>query len=205
MSLSGVILAAGESRRMGSPKALLEFGGETFLDRLIVALAPVCSPVLVVLGYEAGRIRAGLSQAARAGFVLNPDYRRGQLSSLQTALAAVPAEADGVIFTPVDFPAVLPSTVALLARRFGERRPGELLFIPRFRGGHGHPVCAARALIPEFLALPAGAQARQVIHGHKDHTVFIDVDDPGVLEDIDDPASFERLKAKSSPPNQTGG
>ena len=193
MSLAGLILAAGESRRMGSPKALLDFEGETFLDRLVLMLGGSCSPVIVVLGFEPQRIRAGLRRAELATFVTNPDYRRGQLSSLQRGLAAVPPEAEGVMFTPVDYPAVRPSTIARIARRFQTRQPNEWLVVPRSQGRHGHPVCLVRALIPEFLALADDAQARDVIRRHREHTVYLDVDDAGILKDVDDPESYARL------------
>jgi len=194
MSLAGIILAAGESRRMGTPKPLLELGGETFLDRLILTLGATCTPVIVVLGCESHAIRAGLRHADLASFVLNPDYGLGQLSSLQCGLAAVPSGAEGVMFTLVDHPAVLPSTVARIARRFQERAPHELLIVPRCQGRHGHPVSVARELMAELLALPPDAQAREVIHRHREHTVYLDVDDPGILEDIDDPEAYRRLR-----------
>jgi molybdenum cofactor cytidylyltransferase len=193
VSLAGLILAAGESRRMGSPKALLEFKGETFLDRLILTLRQVCPTAIVVLGHEPQRVRAGLRYADLATFVRNPDYGRGQLSSLQCGLAAVPSEAEGVMFTPVDYPAVLPSTVARVALRFRQRAPQALLVVPRAEGRRGHPVCVARELIAEFLALPPDAQARDVIHRHRDETVYLDVDDRGILEDVDDPEAYGRL------------
>ncbi len=97
------------------------------------------------------------------------------------------------MFTPVDCPSVLPSTVARMARRFQERRPHESLVIPRSQGRGGHPVCAARDLIPEFLALPPDAQARDVIHRHREHTVYVDVEDSGIMEDVDDPEAYQRL------------
>jgi CTP:molybdopterin cytidylyltransferase MocA len=193
MSLTGIILAAGESRRMGAPKALLELNGETFLDRLILTLGGACSPVLVVLGFEAAKIRAGLRFGNLATFVNNTEFERGQLSSLQCGMAAVLADAEGVMFTPVDHPAVLPSTVARLARRFGERSSRELVVIPCCGRKRGHPVCVARELIPQFLALSSGAQARDVIHENRDYTVYVDVEDRGVLDDIDDPAGYKVL------------
>lgn len=193
MSLAGIILAAGESRRMGSPKPLLDFEGETFLDRLILTLSAVCSPVIVVLGWEPAIIRAGIKRAEMAKFVVNPDYQRGQLSSLQCGIAAAPAEAEGVMFTPVDHPAVKPSTVVRLARAFEARTPEQLVFVPRFQGRNGHPVCAARDLFGEFLALAPEAAARDLIHRYRGQTVYLDVDDPGVLQDIDDPEAYKRL------------
>lgn len=193
MSLAGLILAGGESRRMRSPKALLDFEGETFLDRLILMFGGSCSPVIVVLGCQPQRIRAGLRCGELAAFVTNPDYRRGQLSSLQLGLASVPPEAEGVMFTPVDYPAVRPSTIARIAGRFQTRQPDEWLVVPRSQGRHGHPVCVGRDLIPEFLALAGDAQARDVIRRHRERTMYVDVDDAGILKDVDDPESYARL------------
>jgi len=193
VSLAGLILAAGASRRMGSPKALLQLRGETFLDRLIGSLSAVCSPVIVVLGYEADAIRGGIRRGDEAAFVVNPDPARGQLSSLQCGLAAVPAESEGVIFTPVDYAGVRPSTLVAIGESFRRRSPETLLVIPRCEGRRGHPVCAARELFTDLLALPTEAQAREVIHRHRDRTAYLDVDDPGILLDADDPAAYRAL------------
>jgi molybdenum cofactor cytidylyltransferase len=191
VSLAGLILAGGASTRMGSPKALLACQGETFLDRLIGILAICCRPVIVVLGHRAEAVRAGLSRAGQATFVVNENYREGQLSSLQCGLLAAPWACDGVLFTPVDHPAVAPATVAALAEAFAHRA-GKLV-IPRFRGRHGHPVCCARELIPEFFVLEKGSQAREVIHRHTSLTCYVDVDDPGILADVDDPEAYRSL------------
>jgi molybdenum cofactor cytidylyltransferase len=198
VSLAGLILAGGASLRMGSPKALLDYRGETFLDRLIGVLARHCSPVIVVLGHRAEEIRAGLSRAGQAAFVVNESYVDGQLSSLQCGLAAVPASADGVLFLPVDHPAVSEATVAALAGAF-ERRRGSLLVAPRFQGRRGHPVCCSRELIPEFLALGKDSQARVVVHRHASETCYIDVDDRGILLDVDDPEAYRSLVRTSEP------
>src|SRR5437879_2257650 len=106
---------------MGSPKALLDYRGETFLERLIRVLGGVADPVIVALGYHAETIKAQGHGGAR--FVVNPTPERGQLSSLQTALAAVPPEADGFLFMPVDCPAIEPETVARLVETFAHRDP----------------------------------------------------------------------------------
>ncbi|MCC7173684.1 MAG: nucleotidyltransferase family protein [Bryobacterales bacterium] len=198
MSIAGIILAAGGSRRMGTPKPLLELNGETFLDRLILTLGATCAPVIVVLGCGAPAIRAGLRHADLATILVNPDYSRGQLSSLQCGMEAIPPSAEGVMFTPVDQPAVRPSTVAHLARAFQRRAPEQLLVVPRCQGRHGHPVCAARELISEFLALPPESQAREVVRRHRDHTLYLDVDDAGTILDVDDPESYQRLRNAES-------
>ncbi len=185
---AGLILAAGESRRMGSPKALLPFQESTFLDTLIALLAPFCRPVVVVLGAHAERVRAAAMQPAH--FVTNPDYLSGQTGSMQCGLRAVPADAEGVLFTLVDHPAVSAATIeALLAS------PRPLVRVPRHGGERGHPIWFRRELVAEFLALPPGEPANRVVRAHRGETEFLDVDDAGVLADIDDPASFERLTA----------
>jgi molybdenum cofactor cytidylyltransferase len=179
---------------MGAPKALLELAGETFLDRLIALFHTHCNPVVVVTGHDASNVEAGVRRAPQVLFVRNPAYRLGQLSSLQCGLRALPGDCEGVLFTPVDYPAVQPATVARLVERFERRAPDELVVVPRCGGRRGHPVACARALFQEILALPAGAQARDVIRRHREATAYVDVEDPGILEDADDPTAYERLK-----------
>jgi molybdenum cofactor cytidylyltransferase len=181
---------------MGAPKALLDYRGETFLDRLIRVLGAVTDPVIVVLGYHASEIRLHVRREAR--FVVNPDPARGQLSSLQTGIAALPAEADGFAFIPMDCPAVREDTVQLLARSFAAREPETPFVIPRCvapdgSAKRGHPVFASPAIAAEFLALPADGKASDVVHRHVPRTRYIDVDDPGILTDIDDREGYRKL------------
>ncbi len=188
--IAGIILAAGASSRMGSPKALLEYRGESFIRRLVRVLSAVCDPVIVVLGYHADALRP---LVAGATIAINLSPERGQLSSLQTGLAALPPDAEGFLFTPVDSPAVEAATVERLAAEFQRRAPATQLVIPRYQGKRGHPVFATRAIANELSALPFTAQAREVIRGHVPDTLYIDVDDPGILTDIDDREAYRRL------------
>jgi molybdenum cofactor cytidylyltransferase len=193
--IAGIILAAGESSRMGTPKALLDYRGETFVGRLVRVLGASSQPVLVVLGYHADVIRKKVP--ANAHVVVNLEPGRGQLSSLQTGLAALPAEADGFAFIPVDSPAVESDTVAKLIQAFDQRDPSTLFVIPRQSGRRGHPVVAARSIAAEFLALPPTAEAREVVHAHVDRTEYVDVDDDGIFTDVDDPEAYRRLKERA--------
>lgn len=189
MSVAGIILAAGESRRMGFPKALLRYRAETFLDTLIGLFAARCQSVIVVLGAHADRIREGTLRPAT--FVINPDYQRGQTTSMQCGLRAVPAAAESVLFTLVDHPAVAPATLdALLA---APPTSDTLVRVPRHQGRRGHPIWFSRELIAEFLELPENGAAREIVRTHASHTEFLDVDDAGILADIDDPAAYGRL------------
>jgi molybdenum cofactor cytidylyltransferase len=184
VKLSGLILAAGMSRRMGSPKALLPYDGETFLDRLIGAFAVHCRQVVVV-------VREGLPlpvrRADQARFVVNPEPERGQLSSLQRGLRECGGGA--VMYSPVDYGHVRAETIALLAGHAGSPE----LIVPRFEGRHGHPIVASAMVVSELLALDADATARDVIHRHCEATYYLDVDDAGVVRDVDDPSDYRAV------------
>ena len=190
--IAAVILSGGSSRRMGTPKALLPYQGETFLDRLIGVFAEVCAPVIVVLGEHADVIRTGIARAAEAQFVVNPDPERGMLSSLQCGMALVPKTVQAAMFLPVDHPHLQQATVSTLAVQF--RAP---VTVPTYSGEHGHPVCIARQLIDELLALPVTAKASDVIHRHVDRTLYIEVADAAVVTDVDDPAAYADLVART--------
>ena len=171
---------------MGSPKALLLYRDENFLDRLIGLFAPRCAEVIVVLGAGAEVIRAAARRPAR--FVTNAHWPAGMTTSLQCGLRAVSADAEGVLFTLVDHPAVSPATVdALLTEG------PALVRVPRFEGRRGHPIWFSRALIPEFLAIPENGAARDVVRRHDGESEFLDTDDAGVVADIDDAEAYHRL------------
>jgi len=197
VSTAGIILAAGESRRMGFPKALLRYREESFLDTLVGLFTPRCSPVIVVLGAHSQRLREAALRPAT--FVVNADYQCGQTSSMQCGLRAVPPGIDGVLFTLVDHPAVAPATLdALLASPAPQRdTAGPLVRVPRHAGRRGHPIWFSPDLIAEFLALPANGAAREIVRNHGGQTEFLDVDDPGILADIDDAEAYSRLTGAS--------
>jgi molybdenum cofactor cytidylyltransferase len=181
---------------MGTPKALLLFQNETFLDRLIRVFSAVCEPVIVVVGQHGDQIRSGIESGRDVLFAENPDPDRGMLSSLQCGLELVPAGADAAMFLPVDHPNIQISTIETLAARFrSELAP---VTVPTYAGEHGHPVCISRQVIAELLALPLAAKASDAIHRHVGQTVYVPVSDPGVVADVDDPAAYADLLARHS-------
>jgi molybdenum cofactor cytidylyltransferase len=181
---AAVILAAGASSRMGRPKPLLQFEGQTFLDSLIQRFEGICEPIIVVLGYAADEVRSGIARSAQVEIVGNPAPERGMLSSLQCGVARVPHDA---LFTPVDLPGISRATIETLASTEGP------VVIPAYKGRKGHPVRVSRDVIAELLALPVGAQARDALRRHD--AQLIAVDDPRILHDVDTPADYYALLA----------
>lgn len=191
MNPAGIILAAGESRRMGRPKAFLPFRGGTFLSEIARTLGERCSTVIAVFGYDATRL-IEMARPFGVQAVENPDYPLGMLTSLQAGLRAISSGCDAVLFTLVDHPAISRSTIDALLRS------GAPIAIPRFQGRRGHPVLIRRAICDEFLLEPPQSKVRDVIDRHAAGIDYIETSDPGISDDIDDPALYEQLLAREA-------
>lgn len=193
MNTAAIILAAGESSRMGRPKALLPFRGGTFLSVLAETLGAHCSPVIAVFGAQAG----SLVSFAPAGVVpvINTSYKLGMLTSLQTGLRALAAESRRrVLFTLVDHPAVVAATVEALIQ---SRAP---IAIPRSSGKRGHPVAIRQSVVDEILAEPVTSKVHDIINRHAAEIEYVEVNDPGIYDDVDDPNAYHELMLRESEP-----
>jgi CTP:molybdopterin cytidylyltransferase MocA len=190
--IAGLILAAGESSRMGTPKATLPYRGRTFLELIVEALREGgLERIFVVLGHQAAEIQQRLGITS-AQLVINPDYRSGQTSSLQAGLRALIADdTEAVLLCLVDHPAVSAATVRMIAAVF--REGGAPVVIPTHLGRRGHPVLIGRQLFEELLALTAGVGADSVVRKYRPVTKIVEVEDEGVIIDVDDPESYRRL------------
>jgi molybdenum cofactor cytidylyltransferase len=198
VNLAAIILAAGASRRMGSPKALLPFRGQSFLERAIELYSAYCNPVVAVIGHHAAAIRAAVAARPGVRFVENPEPDRGMLSSLQCGVAALDKGFDGFLFCPVDLPAVDPDTILKIYDGYQHTTPQPTVVIPQLDGRRGHPVLCSAVVADEFLAAPDHTQPRDVIQQHRDTTLFVDVKDPGIISDVDFPEDYQRLLAHHS-------
>ena len=189
--LAVAILAAGESQRMGHPKALLPYRGTTFVDHLIsVTRHPRVGVTRIVLGAGAEEIRRRLS-VDPAWIVVNPDWPKGQLSSLQAAvrsIASVPTE--GLILCPVDHPLVSAHLVALLIEKFDST--GKQIVLPVHNGRRGHPLIFRASLYEELLAASDEVGARQVVWAHADSIAEVPTEEEGVLLNLNDPEALKK-------------
>lgn len=207
-SLCGVILAAGDSTRMGRDKALLPWppqaqgaiGSGTFLSAAIQLFDPYVDVVLVVAGKNRQDL-ASVAYSNGASLVVNPHPERGQFSSLQIGLREVLNRGrDAAMVTLVDRPPVSGATIQDLSDAFDEAlNQGKWAVIPEYQGKHGHPIFAGREMIEAFLRAPAESSARDLEHAHQDKIVYVAVDDPLVVANIDTPEQYADLPAPVSP------
>lgn len=190
---AGVILAAGESSRMGRDKALLPWppsstgqssSNETFLSAAIRSLSLETDFVLVVVGKNEAEL-APVIYGNGASLVLNSDPSRGQFSSLQTGLQAVLDRGrDAAIVTLVDRPPASQKTIQHLRYAFESAGENIWAVVPEFSGKHGHPYIIGREMIEAFLRAPATSTARDVEHQHQQNIQYLPVDDPSVVGNI---------------------
>jgi molybdenum cofactor cytidylyltransferase len=187
-----VVLAAGESSRMGRPKALLPIGDKNFIETIVEALREAgLEKIIVVLGHSAEEMRQKIMHLP-VTILVNPDYKRGQLSSLQVAVRYLLGQANcsGMLVHLVDHPYINSELVNLLIQRF--EGSGKLIAVPRFRGKRGHPVIFARGLFNEILRAPEDQGAKAVVNAHRSETLEFATEDEGITLDIDTPELYRR-------------
>ena len=187
-----VVLSAGESSRMGRPKALLPIDGQTFIEKIVGALKKSSvARVIVVLGHNADEMRRHI-QHLPIEILVNPDYKLGQLSSLQVAIRSLEKEADcdGMLVHLVDHPYVNSKLVESMIKRCEET--AKLIIVPRYNGTRGHPVIFSRKLFKELLAAPMDQGAKTVVDAHRADTLEIDTEDEGITLDIDTPELYRQ-------------
>jgi molybdenum cofactor cytidylyltransferase len=194
------ILSAGESRRMGQPKALLPYRGRTFLEHLIeVTRHARVGTTRVVLGAGAEAIRERLRASALAGgagtsdtgaVVMNADWPKGQLSSIQCAIRSLPVATEGLMICPVDHALISAGLVDKLIAAWDSNRA--LIVLPVYGGRRGHPVIFRASLYDELLTASADVGARQVVWAHAENVVEVPVEEEGVVLNLNDPATLER-------------
>ena len=194
--LDGILLAAGESRRMGYPKPLLIVDGKTFIEKIAATMLDVVPRLVVVLGAHADRIRRAIPHDERIVIVENPNYSRGQLSSLKIGLGAVQPDAAGAVVHLADHPIVRVESFRAVVDSFERTR--KPIVIARSNGQRGHPVIFARSIFAELQNAPESEGARHVVNADPSRIEYVDLDDPGINLDLDTPADL--VRAGLAPP-----
>jgi molybdenum cofactor cytidylyltransferase len=192
--IAAIVLAAGKSERMGTPKALLPLRGRTFLDNILEAISQSSvQRTVVVVGHHKAEIEGHVSPGTPV--IYNPDYEQGMITSLQAGIRALPHEATAALLFLVDHPLVQHDTIELLIKNVA---PGRII-LPTFKGRRGHPVLFAADILQEILSLTTSQGANIVVRKDPTRVVEVSVDFPGILVDVDTPEDFRKLQNEHEP------
>ncbi len=191
MSAAALLLSAGASTRMGSAKALLDWGGRPLLQHQIDTLIEAgCDPVIVVLGHQADAIRSRIACRAPCRMVVNERYVEGRASSVRVGAAILPEGRDAIVTANVDGPCSV-TTVRRLVEEITRGRAS--IAVPRYDNKNGHPVAFAGRLLPELRKVDESEQGLKAVRArHRQTTRFVATNDPLVGLDLDSPSDYQR-------------
>ena len=191
--IAALILAAGQSRRMGPVNKLLaEIGGQPIIAAVADAvLASRARPVVAVVGHQADRVRAALP-GRKIEFVDNPDYAGGLSTSLRHGLLALSADVDGALVCLGDMPRVTPAEIDRLIAAF-DPAEGRAICVPTVRGKRGNPVLFARRFFEEMAAVSGDVGAKHIIGEAPELVCEVEMAGIGVLDDIDTPQALAKV------------
>ena len=190
--ISAIILAAGESRRMGTLKPLITINGKTFLKHIVDQLVDAhIEHIQIVLGYKADHIQKSV-QLDNVEFVKNEHYSYGQFSSLQTAIRHLDKRCEAVIVCLGDQPQIKSKWIKKLIGHY--KKSDAYIYIPCFKEKRGHPILYTRDLFEEIMSMPPTQTARDLTKKHNKKIKYIDIDDENILFDADTPDDLIKMK-----------
>lgn len=186
MNTEGIILAAGLSTRMGVSKLELPLGDKTVIEQTVCSMLQFCSKIILVCGKQIDSLQKLMLPYPKVQAIYNENFEQGMFTSVQKGVATITA--DSFFLLPGDYPLIAPSTFTALLSA-GEKYPDAAVFIPRFKQSKGHPILLRKGLINTILKAPPDTTLRHVLVSQK--TIFVAVDDEGILRDIDTREDYE--------------
>jgi len=186
--ISAILLAAGQSKRMGEPKQLMRFGQSTIVEQAIDnLLGSIVNELIVVLGHRAEEVR-GLITTRPVRLAVNPDYQQGMSTSIIAGLNLVDSRARAVMLALGDQPFIDSQTINRLIDGFNNHDKG--IVIPTYQSKRGHPIIFAMKYRKQLLELKGDVGARQLIQENPEDILEVVVDCEGILVDIDTVDSY---------------
>ncbi len=198
-----LILAAGQSARMGRSKPLLPWSsGQSIIQHLVrVAQQAEVGDVCVVAGHDAALIAAELV-SSDISIVVNYDYaNQKMITSLQVGLRALAITTRAALIMLADMPLIGAHIIKDVVQAW--RATGAWAVVPAYQGQRGHPVLFGRELWPTLLSLPPDAAPRDALRQYPQHIHLMPVDDPAILLDMDTPDAYHNLRAQAGLPPLT--
>jgi molybdenum cofactor cytidylyltransferase len=181
--LSAILLAAGESKRMGKPKQLMPLGKHTLLEQAIDNLLDSSvDETIVVVGHQAEEIAKAIA-GRPVKIVINPDYRQGMSTSIIAGLILADPRSQAVMLALGDQPLVASRTINQLIEAFNSHNKG--IAVPTYQGRRGHPIIFGIRYKAELLKLKGDIGGREIIRDHPDDVLMVPVDSESVVSDID--------------------
>lgn len=195
--ISAIVLAAGESKRMGRTKQLLDWEGRTILQRVLENLSRSrVDEVILVLGHEADRILQSLD-TRKVKVVINKNYKEGMITSIQQGLINLDDKVEAFFIVLADQPAVGPEIFDRLISELRRVTPQKSIVLPAFRSLRGHPALFSAKYRKEALRIEGDVGFRQVLQEHPEEILTVEMDTDSILQDIDTPDDYQKqLKTK---------
>jgi len=203
-----LVLAAGESSRMGTPKQLLDYGGDSFLKRAIEGfIRSKADDIIVVCGYMFERMKQHILDSnysisknellKRLIIVENAGYKDGQLSSIKAGLNAFIQKKAidfyrGFMIQLIDRPLVRYETFIKLKERFVSS--AQPILLPSYQMKRGHPACFSSVFINRILSLGKNASLKDILSSYESGIDYLNVDDAGIITNVDTPLEYEKIK-----------
>ena len=205
--VAAIVLAAGESRRMGARQGAVGLGRHAPCcnTRSTNSTAPAAIRIVVVLGHEADSIAAAIRCDGVCRVVRNREYASGRASSLRAGAAALPGDVAAIVVASVDTPLSRATVRALIDAWRALPGPGAIV-VPRHGGRNGHPGLFDGALLPELRAVQEESEGlRAVRRAHTKTTTFLDVDDPLVTLNLNTPEAYAAARRAHAPNDAAAG
>ena len=197
--ISAILLAAGESKRMGRPKQMLAWKGKTLLRHVLENLIhSTVDEIILVLGHEAEAIQKSLTEF-QIKIVINPDYQQGMASSLRQGLLAIDTRSEAFLVVLADQPGIGPEIINQIIHKFQRADPRRGIARPVYRGLQGHPVLISVRYLQEALQLQGDVGARQILMNHPEDILEIEADQEGILKDIDTHEEYQKYLNQTGP------